>query len=130
MKGGEDEDGISSLVPGRSNGRESLGRNMSEESPGNEERRLKLGFGRGRYWYPTDIGGRCNGIPGRVMPRCGGKRDGGKSPGFDWKRGKPRDIPKFLKAARRDREFIVDRLLSFPVVPPTTQIILIMIKLT
>jgi hypothetical protein len=54
------------------------------------------------------------------LTRVGGKSPGGKipGPGEDWNRGNPRLIPKFLKAARRDREFMVDRRRSFPVVPP------------
>ena len=59
-----------------------------------------------------------------AIARFGGNRPGGKRPpwtgGEDWKRGKPRLIPKLRNAARRLREFIVDRRRNLPVVPPRT----------
>ena len=61
-------------------------------------------------------GGRLKGWPGLNWLPSGG----GKNPRPGWNLGYPGWIPrpKFLKAARRDLEFMVDLLLSLPVVPP------------
>jgi hypothetical protein len=48
------------------------------------------------------------------MARWGGRRPEGKG----WNLGSPRERPKFLKAANRDLEFMVDLRRSLPVVPP------------
>ncbi len=57
-----------------------------------------------------------------AIARLGGNRPGGNRPlwtgGVDWKRGKPRLMPKLRNAARRLREFIVERRRNLPVVPP------------
>ena len=90
----------------------SLGTSSSwgREAKGEERRWWWRGWG--SSWYEA---GKERGRPGgREMARWGGRRPGGKG----WNRGSPRERPKFLKAASRDREFIVDLRRSFPVVPP------------
>ena len=71
-----------------------------------------------RNGFEGPIGGREKGWPCLERLNCGPK--GGKNPTPGWNLGYPGWIPrpKFLKAANLDLEFMVDLLLSFPVVPP------------